>query len=189
MICQRYKDMKTKFLKLQNWLIVSLMGALGLTSCHCSKELPEAEEAKVPAVKDRGEMRLMYGVPTMEFRIRGEVKNPKGKPVEGIRVNMLERGMEVKDGELQGDPKRVEEWLDGTSVATDGEGRFEINSSGRPQEQVRLLVRDIDGKENGDYRNQVLEMKVTPEDMERTGDNRWNQGVFNKQVKIKLKKK
>ena len=57
------------------------------------------------------------------------------------------------------------------------------------QEQVRLMVRDVDGKSNGDYKNRVVEMDVTPDDVDRTNAGGWNQGTFNKQVDIKLEKK
>ena len=181
--------MKVKFLKLKNWLLVSLMSAMGFTSCHCHKQLAEPEEDDVPAIKEREEMRLMYGVPTMNYMIRGQVKDADGKPVKDVRINMLERGMEVKDGELQGDPERVREWLDGTSVSTDKSGSFVLTNSGRPQEQVRLLVRDVDGEANGSFSNRVLEVEVAPADVDRTNAGGWNQGTFNKEVNIKLENK
>jgi putative lipoprotein (rSAM/lipoprotein system) len=56
-------------------------------------------------------------------------------------------------------------------------------------EQLRLMVRDVDGKSNGDYKNRVVEMDVTPDDVDRTNAGGWNQGTFNKQVDIKLEKK
>lgn len=180
--------MKVKYLKLKSWLLASIMGALGFTSCHCHKQLAEPEE-KTPEVRDRGEMRLMYGVPTMNFMIRGQVKNSDGNPVKGIRVNMLERGMEVVEGELQGDPERVQQWLDGTSVATDKEGRFVVKERGIPQEKVRLMVRDVDGHENGEFKNRLVEVDVTPEDVDRTNASGWNQGVFDKTVEIFLEDK
>ena len=181
--------MKVKFLKLKNWLLVSLMSAMGFTSCHCHKQLAEPEEDDVHAIKEREEMRLMYGVPTMNYMIRGQVKDADGKPVKDVRINMLERGMEVKDGELQGDPERVREWLDGTSVSTDKSGSFVLTNSGRPQEQVRLLVRDVDGEANGSFSNRVLEVEVAPADVDRTNAGGWNQGTFNKEVNIKLENK
>ena len=131
----------------------------------------------------------MYGVPTMNFMIGGQVKDADGPPVKNIRVNMLDRTMEVKDGELQGDPAKVQQWLDGTAVSTDRNGNFEINNSGLPQEEVKLMVRDVDGQENGEYKNQVLEMKVNQADVDRTGAGGWNQGTFNKEVEIKLEPK
>ena len=187
---RRFKGMKVRYLKLKNWLLVTLMGALGLSGCHCHKKLAEPEpDSNPPAVRDRGEMLLMYGVPTMNYQIRGQVKNTKGRPVKDIRVNMLERNMEVKDGELQGDPEAINRWLEGSEVRTDKKGRFEIKNSGLPQEQVRLMVRDVDGKSNGDYKNRVVEMDVTPDDVDRTNAGGWNQGTYNKEVKIKLEKK
>ena len=181
--------MKIKYLKLKGWLLATVMGALGFSSCHCHKQLAEPEEEKTPEIRDRGEMRLMYGVPTMNYMIRGQVKNIDGKPVKDVRVNMLERGMEVVDGKLQGDPERVQQWLDGTSVATDKEGRFVLKESGIPQEKIRLMVRDIDGKENGEFQNRLVEMDVTPADVDRTNAGGWNQGTFDKDVEIFLEDK
>ncbi len=181
--------MKVKYLKLKNWLLVSVMGALGLSACHCHKEATKIEPGEAPEMKPREEIRLMYGVPTMNFMIRGQVKDADGRPVKDIRVNMLERGMEVKNGELQGDPERVKEWLEQSAVKTDKNGNFVISNSGIPQEKVKLMVRDVDGQENGEYKNQVLEMKVNQADVDRTGAGGWNQGTFKKEVEIKLENK
>ena len=183
--------MKVKFLKLKNWLLVTVMGAMGLSSCHCHKQLaePEVEAEPEPVVRDRGEMRLMYGVPTMDFQIRGQVKDAQGNPVKDIRINMLERNMEVKNGELQGDPEAINNWLQNTEVKTDNKGRFEIKNSGIPQEQVRLMVRDVDGKENGEHKSRMVEMEVTSADVDKSNAGGWNQGTFNKEVEIKLEDK
>ena len=182
--------MKVKYLKLKNWLLVTVMGAFGLSACHCHKEAVATEPEEAPQVKPREEIRLMYGVPTMNYMIRGQVKDTHGRPVRDIRVNMLERGMQTDDeGTLVGDSKAIDSWLQDTEVRTDEKGRFTIASSGLPQEEVRLLVRDVDGKENGEYRNQVVDLPVKPEDMDRTEAGGWDQGTFNKEVKIKLKKK
>lgn len=184
--------MKIRFLKLKNWLLVTVMGAFGLSSCHCHKEAAKSEEPEMsaqPAMRDRGEARLMYGVPTMNFQIRGQVMDADGNPVKDIRVNMLERNMELKDGELQGDPERVKEWLEQSAVTTDKEGRFEIKNSGIPQEEVRLMVRDTDGTTNGEYKDQVLELKVQREDVDMEGAGGWNQGTFKKSVEVKLEEK
>ncbi len=180
--------MKIKYLKIKNWFLVTLMGAMGFSSCHCSKELAEPQPEN-PPVQDHGQIRLMYGVPSMNFMIRGQVKDSDGRPVRDIRVNMLERGMEVADGELQGDPENVQRYLDNTSVRTDDEGRFTIQNNGLPQQQVRLLVRDVDGVENGQFRNQVVDMKVEAGDVDRSDANGWHQGTYNKEVKIKLENK
>ena len=181
--------MKVRFLKLKSWLLLTVMGSLGFSACNCHKKLADPEPETDPVeIKDRGEIRLMYGVPTMNYMIRGQVRDTEGRPVKGIRVNMLERNMEVDaaSAELQGDPERVKEYLESTSVVTDKKGRFEIKNSGIPQEQVRLLVRDVDGNENGEYRNQLFEVPVNGEDIDRTDASGWNQGTFNKDVEVKL---
>lgn len=187
--------MKIKYLKLKNWILVSLMGVLGLAGCHCSKNAtattpaddPETEKGIVAPPDEP--IRLMYGVPTMQFHVRGQVQDAKGRPVKDIRVNLLERNMDIEGTTLQGDPGAIEKWLQGTEVRTDKEGRFEILNSGLPQEEVRLLIRDADGKANGDFHDQLLQMKVESSDMDRTDAAGWNQGTFKKEVKVKLEKK
>ena len=184
--------MKVKYLKLKNWLLVSVMGALGFTSCHCQKKLaePKTEEEPAPVEereRDRGEMKLMYGVPTMNYMIRGQVKDAEGRPVRDIRVNMLERNMEASADGIEGDPEAVENWLRDTEVTTDAEGRFVLQSRGLPQEEVRLLVRDADGQENGSYQNQLIGLSVKPENV--SGAEGWNRGTFDKEVEIELENK
>ncbi|MBR4738389.1 MAG: radical SAM-associated putative lipoprotein [Bacteroidales bacterium] len=177
---------------MKSWLLITAMSALGLSSCHCHKKLADSEKESdtKPEVRDRSENLLMYGVPTMTFHVRGQVKDANGNPVKDIRVNMLERGMETTpEGKLIGDPEAVERWLEHSSVKTDKEGRFEIMNSGTPQEQVRLLVRDVDGEENGEFKDSVVEMNVTPADVDRTNAGGWNQGTFMKRVNIKLENK
>ena len=169
------------------------MGAFGLSSCHCQKEVTKQQQPirgeEPPAVQEREEMRLMYGVPTMNFMVRGQVKDADGRPVKDIRLNILERGMEVKDGQLQGDPGKVAEWLENSSVATDREGNFVLKSSGIPQEQVRVLVRDVDGEKNGSFKDQCLEIPVRQSDVDLEGAGGWNQGTFKKEVNVLLEKK
>ena len=184
--------MKVKYLKLKNCLLVTMMGAFGLSSCHCHKEAAKSEEAAQPSqpeMRDRGEARLMYGVPTMNFQIRGQVKDAQGNPVKDVRVNMLERNMEVKDGELQGDSERVKAWLDESAVITDKDGRFEIMNSGIPQEEVTLMVRDVDGAENGEFKDQVVAFEVKASDVDKTNAGGWNQGTVMKRVDVTLEEK
>ncbi len=125
----------------------------------------------------------------MDFQIRGQVKDAQGKPVKNIRINMLERNMEIQGAELQGDPDAVERWLESSSVITDKKGYFELKNRGIPQEQVRLLVRDVDGKKNGEFKDRMVEMEVTADDVDRTQAGGWNQGTYNKEVEIKLEEK
>lgn len=181
--------MKIKFLKLENWLLVSLIGVLGLSSCHSSKQLAEPELEQEAATRPREEIRLMYGTPTMDFHVSGHVKDAKGKPVKGVAVNMLERGIEATADTIYGDQENISKYLERNAVMTDRKGNFTLQSSGLPQESLRVLVRDVDGKENGEYRNQLLDIKVSNEDIDRTNAGGWYQGTVNKRVEIELEKK
>ena len=191
--------MKVKFLKLKNWLLVTLMGVLGFTSCRSHKALvnqveepepvPLSGELPEPKPRPRDEIRLMYGVPTMDYMIRGQVKDANGRPVGNIRVNMLERGMTVTDGQLQGDPERVKEWLEKTEITTDQEGRFTVRNSGLPTTEVRLLVRDVDGEENGSFKDSMIAVPVDSDNIDKTNAGGWNQGSFEKDVEVKLEAK
>jgi hypothetical protein len=51
------------------------------------------------------------------------------------------------------------------------------------------MVRDADGKENGEFKNRMVEMKVTPDNVDMSNAGGWNQGTFNKEVEIKLENK
>lgn len=179
--------MKVKYLKFKHWLLASVMGALGLTSCHCSKKAAATQEEEIPAVRPREEMRLMYGVPTMDFQIRGQVRNADGKPVKNIRVNMLERGLEATADTIYGDQDNIRRYLEDNEVRTDGEGRFELKASDLPQEQVRILVRDVDGKSNGQFRNQLLEVKA--DHVDRSQAQGMYQGTFNANLEVNLENK
>lgn len=182
--------MKIKFLKLKSWLLVTVMGAFGLSSCHCHKDLADPEEGeKQPVVRDRGEAILMYGVPTMNYMIRGQVKDSKGRPVKDVRINVLEHGIEATADTIYGDPDNVRAYLENTSVKTDKKGRFEVSGTSRPWDEMQVLVRDVDGRENGEYKNQLIDVKVQPGDMDRSDAAGMYQGTFKKEININLEKK
>lgn len=187
--------MKVKFLKLKNWLLITLMGAMGLGGCKSHKKIAEPVpdpqiEPDTVVVEPRPENLLMYGVPTMNYMIRGQVKDAQGRPVRDLRVNMLERGMEVtSDGRIEGDPEAIRKWMQNEGVSTDGEGRFVLKETGRPQEAVRLMVSDVDGPANGEYKGQLLEMEVTGSDVDKSAADGWFQGTYNKDVSIKIESK
>lgn len=57
--------MKIKYLKLKNWLLVSLAGMLGINMSSCGLE---------------------YGCPEANYTVKGKVTNPSGEPIPGIKV-------------------------------------------------------------------------------------------------------
>lgn len=179
--------MKIKILKLKDWLILSLMGLMGFSSCQSHKQLAAPEQEPGPAPKPREEIRLMYGVPTMDYRISGQVKDASGKPVKGVAVNMLERGLNDTADTIYGNQDNIRRYLNNTEVRTDDKGRFLISTQEMPRESVRVLVRDTDGEANGEYKNQLLDIKVT--DVDKSNADGWYQGVFFKELEIKLEEK
>ena len=181
--------MKIKFLKLKNWLIVSLMSALGLSSCHSHKQLAQPEEEQAPRPQPREEIRLMYGVPTMGYRIMGQVKDRNGRPVEGVSVNLLEHGGEATADTIYGDQENIKKYLENNEVKTDKRGNFELRHDGMPREKVRVLVRDTDGKANGRYKNRLLDVPVKAENIDKTNAGGWNQGTFSTKIDIELESK
>ena len=180
--------MKIKFLKLKGWLLTGMMGVLGFSGCKSAAPVATEPEKPVRPVP-REEIRLMYGVPTMNYQIRGQVRGSDGHPLSDIRVNMLERNIETTADSIHGDPERVQSYLTATEVRTDGEGNFSIEQRDLPQERVRLLVRDVDGEVGGSYKNKLVEVVVTRDGIDTAQANGWYQGTFRSNLNIRLEEK
>lgn len=200
--------MKIKYLKLRNWLLVSLMGVLGFTACKSSKQattetrnqeqteqlepkkMEKKDGAKIkeePVKSDRGQAALMYGVPTMSFRVRGNVVNHQGKPVKGIQVVMLNRNFGNTPNNPGEDDPYVEDYMKLYADTTKADGSFDIKAKDRPTEYMRVFVRDVDGPSNGNYQNDVINVEFTQDDIRAEGQG-WNRGVAEKEnLTIKLK--
>jgi len=183
--------MKIRFLKLKNWLLVTLMGVLGFFGCKSVKEPAiEPEREKPPTPRMRNDIRVMYGVPTMNYMVHGQVHNENGEPLGNISINMLEPNMQISGDSIHGDPERVRQYLERTAITTDENGMFGIDiDKGQPQTQVRILVRDADGESNGTYRNKVLQIDVTPENLDRSDANGMHQGTLRQTLDIELENK
>lgn len=183
--------MKIKYLKFKNWLLMSVMGLFGLTACHSSKEAAQNQvknDEPAPEVKPRGEMALMYGVPTMNFVVKGKVVNTEGKPVKGMQVVLVNQNVDITPDFLQEDNPYVQEYLRKASDTTDAQGAFQCNVSDVPVEVQRVMVRDIDGDKNGSYEDQMLEVKFTQDDQTVEGQG-WNRGTRTKELDITVNKK
>ena len=73
---------------------MSVMGLLGMTSCHCPKQVtettpPQPDPKDTVVAPDPRNFAVMYGVPQMDFQVKGRVVNGEGKPVEGMQVILL----------------------------------------------------------------------------------------------------
>lgn len=188
--------MKIKYLKLKNWLLVSLMSVLGFTACKSSKpaatsDQKESEQSeqieKKPIRDDRGQAALMYGVPTMSYHVKGQVVNHQGKPVKGIQVVMLNRNMGNTPNNPREENPEIEDYMKIYADTTKNDGTFDIRAKDFPSEYMRVFVRDVDGPSNGNYQNDVINLEFTRDEIKAESKG-WNKGVAEKEgVTIKLK--
>lgn len=188
--------MKIKYLKLKNWLLVSLMSVLGFTACKSSKpaassDQKESEQSeqieKKPIKDDRGQVALMYGVPTMSYHVKGQVVNHQGKPVKGIQVVMLNRNMGNTPNNPGEENPEIEDYMKIYADTTKNDGTFDIRAKDFPSEYMRVFVRDVDGPSNGNYQNDVINLEFTRDEIKAESKG-WNKGVAEKEgVTIKLK--
>lgn len=125
--------MKIKYLKLKNWMLMSLAGVLGIT-VSCGDE-PD-----------------MYGTPEGTYHVSGRVTNPQGDPIEGI-------GVAGHFGDT-----------------TDADGRYDVRIFGFPDSPSPLTFADIDGEQNGRYRDTVVQVMATRSEFH-GGDGNWNEGT------------
>ena len=176
--------MKIRYLKLKNWLIMTAMGLFGLSACHNTKvvaQQPIAEPEK-PIVQ-RPEIAVMYGVPTMDFVVKGQVRDTQGKPVEGIQVILVNQTVEISPESMQEDNPFVREYIRNASDTTDAEGNFQCQNRDVPIDQQHLIIRDIDGSQNGTFKDQMLEVNFTNDDQTRSGKG-WYMGTRTKEITV-----
>ena len=208
--------MKIKYLKLKNWLLVSVMSLFGLSACKCHKQVvsdnpkdgnieapdtvmrpmygvpatdyrQQVEQPVAPKVVEQEPPRepqvTVYGVPTVDYAVKGRVVDPAGKPVKGVQVMLI--NSEIDPENLPESPY-WDEQLKRIADTTDAQGNFEVCNTDRPWEQVRVMVRDIDGAKNGKFENQVLDVEFgEPEG----GSGNWKLGERKAEVTVKMKRK
>lgn len=209
--------MKIRYLKFKNWLLVSIMSLFGLSACHNNKDVVKSDVSskenppkidrnqaiamygvpardyqmktkETPPLKDMPQARepqvTVYGVPTVDFAVKGRVVDSKGKSVPGIQVTLI--NSDIDPDNLPETPHWKEQ-MSRVSDTTDMEGNFNVHTTDRPWETVRLMVRDIDGKKNGSYENQL----VSPDFGELEQGNKpvssWKLGEKTAEVTVELK--
>ena len=95
----------------------------------------------------------VYGVPTVDFAVKGRVVDSKGKPVSGVQVTLINSDI---DPDNLPDTPHWKEQMARVSDTTDADGNFNVKTTDRPWETVRLMVSDIDGKKNGIFEKQLI---------------------------------
>lgn len=108
-----------------------------------------------------------YGCPEADYEVKGCVTSSDGKPVEGIEVRAF-----------------------GDTVATDKEGRYDIQRSIFPlaSHTEQVFFSDVDGQEHGSYADTVLNVEYRHSDLT-GGDGNWYEGRAVKVLDVTLKEK
>lgn len=211
--------MKIKYLKFKNWLLISAMSLFGLSACKCNKHVVSDDASNdnieapdhvmrpmygVPTTDYRQESPVpdspkiveqdpprepqvtVYGVPTVDFAVKGKVVDSKGRPVKGAQVFLV--GSDIDPDNLPTNSywqERIKDMAD----TTDAQGAFEVSTTDRPWEKVRVMVRDIDGKKNGSFEDQLLDVEFGEPENNGESMSKWRQGVKRANVTVKVKNK
>lgn len=141
---------------------------------------------KVDVVPPREPQVTVYGVPTVDFAVKGKVLDGRGRPVKGAQVLLI--NSEIDPDNLP-ETAYWQERLREMSDTTDAQGNFEVKTTDRPWEKVRVMVRDIDGKKNGSYDSQLVDVEFGEPESGDRAMNKWRLGVKKGEVTVKLKPK
>lgn len=119
----------------------------------------------------------MYGQPTADYKLVGDVKGPDGKPIEGIRGILVPRENTPYDND---------------TLYTDSKGHFEkeVLKYHWPDDlkEAKLILEDMDGPERGSFKPKILtrsELKVV---QNRQGSGSWDYGAFTVSADVTLEK-
>ena len=126
-----------------------------------------------------------YGVPTVDYRVIGEVKDESGKPLQGIQVIVKDKYLYNKNGDYEHTYNH-----EGDTVYTDAKGAFQsakIQSGGIYQQ--RVVFDDVDGEANGgEFRTVDMSIKdLDSKQIKKGGD--WYEGEYELSTKVQMKKK
>ncbi|MDR1610573.1 MAG: radical SAM-associated putative lipoprotein [Candidatus Symbiothrix sp.] len=154
---------KRAVIKGTNWALAGLIGLLGFTNCDDVKYGREE-----------------YGTPTADYTVKGAVVDKKtGKPIPGIRVAYSPDGAMLMYGVTPTPYKEK------ASVTTNAKGEYKLTEKSSFEEILPVYVSDIDGDQNGLYRDTVL--TVNFKDAVRSGKPQgWYVGEYTVNMDVEL---
>lgn len=156
---------KKSFIRGINFVLATLLTLFGFNKCT----EPEVE----------------YGVPNADYTIKGTVVDKAdAKPIKGIRIGFTRYYSEpvVMYGVMP-QPYRSNA-ADTTTVA----GSYELSDNFIPVEDINIYVQDIDGTENGLYKDTVINVDMKNATKSGKATN-WYEGKFTKVQNIELNRK
>lgn len=155
--------MKIKYLKVKNWLLLSVGGLLSLSLASCS----QTNEEDTPCA---------YGTPEASYRVKGTVVNEDGEPVAGIGVQ--KRYIDHVNGEAQ------YRYAD----TTDAEGKFNVKQilfDDGPNVVLPVEFHDTDGEQNGLYADTTVDVSFEGAHFS-GGDGNWYGGEATREIEVTL---
>lgn len=160
--------MKVRFFRWYNALLTGLLSILGY---GCSLEEP---------MDEYGVVICEYGVPSADYIIKGTVTDETGNPIQGIKTSLKEIPDYYPEYTYSRD-----------STLTDAAGKYQINTRLFVGHQWdRLVVEDIDGEANGgEFLSDTIDISKLEAKKIGEGDGNWNDGKYEVQYDVKLKKK
>lgn len=155
--------MKIKYLKLKNWLLVTIGGLLGINLVGCEKIFNTACE---------------YGTPEATYHVVGTVTNADGQPIPGIGVDRYNPWNEEADTLMSARYRDT----------TDANGRYGITYNMFPGECINIGFYDTDGTENGSYQDTNVTIVTNNVNLV-GGDGHWYDGEGTITLDIAMKEK
>ncbi len=98
---------------------------------------------------------MAHVAPMADFVVKGRVLDGGGNPLSGLQVLLVNGDI---DPYHLPDTDYWKERLRAISDTTDTQGLFGLKGSGRPWDNVRVLVRDIDGEVNGLFDSKLVDI-------------------------------
>ena len=155
--------MKVRFYRWYNAVLTALLSMLGY---GCSSDPMREME--------------MYGCPTADYIVKGQVTDEVGAPVQGVKTSLKQR--------IKTDAGTVTFGID--SIQTNETGSYQFKSMDYWAQDIKLIVEDIDGEANGgEFLSDTLDIDFGKAVQTKKGDGEWYGGVFEITQDVKLKKK
>ena len=183
----RVNDKSKSFMKKKKWSIKALLsGALALLGfAGCSDCSDDSEFPDYP---------LLYGSPSVGYRVMGTVTDKEGKPLKDIQVIMdnpsIVTYVDEEGKNIRPKVDTVSMKLIPDTVYTDEKGQFSgLNTVATSLSKLTVEFRDIDGEANGgDFSSQQLAEKDFEKKQAQNADG-WFTGKFKLSKNVKLKRK
>ncbi len=138
------------------------------------------------------DIRVEYGTPSVDFKVKGTVTVEDEKPLEGIRVIVRREADNQPRPNLSyvDDYGRYHLYGGDDTLYTDVKGKYEssVMDAFAVSEQ-KVYFDDVDGAEKGAYKSDSVLVRTVPQKKFKDSEGNWYAGGYEYTVDVKLKKK